>query len=168
MSNFLLEELNRFGTPEKVKETIALIETSENYEKFLQNYNYIQHLNLGYIGHIVKDYYTSKNFPVATIRPGDYVPGQVQSLSSLSQHKRPPAIGESVPNDIPSDIILNDHTEKIIGTRDGPTIMYSYKRENGGTYNSWKRLHLGGKRKSRRNRKSKKSRKKLRKSNRRR
>ena len=184
--DYLFEKLKSFGPPDKVKNTIALIEQSADWEEFFQNYDYKKHLNLVSIEQIVKEYYRIKNYPVATIIPagaaadddaavcccsaaGAYVPGQVPSSSKWSLHKRPPAIGESEPKGpIPSDIILTTHTEEIIRTPDGPTIMYSYLRENGEKYNSWKRLHFGGKRKSRRNRKSKKSRKKLRKSNRRR
>jgi hypothetical protein len=166
--DYLFDKLKSFGPSDKVKNTIALIEQSADWLEFLENNDYKQHINPVYIEQIVKDYYISKNSPVATISPDAYVPGEVPSSSNLSRHKRPSAIGESEPKgSIPSDIILSTHTEEIIGTRDGPTTMYSYLRQNGEKYNSWKRLH-GGKRKSRRNRKSKKSRKKLRKSNRRR
>jgi hypothetical protein len=88
-------------------------------------------------------------------------------IEFASQHVRPLAIGEPDPKkqkSPPSDINLNDRSEEIIGTRDGPVIMYSYKRPDGTFYNTWEKLHEGGKRKSRRNRKSKKSRKNLRKS----
>jgi hypothetical protein len=170
--NNLLKSHESLIFPDKLENTIALIKESENWENFLQKYDQKKHLGLLNIEPRVQDYYRSIRVSRDTISPPDgaYDLG-VPSWSSLSKHKRPPAIGEGpAKSPIPDDIILSDYREETINTRDGPTIMYYYKRKNGDEFPSWKPLHPlgGGKRKSRRNRKSKKSRKKLRKSNRRR
>ena len=161
-TEFLITNLEPFGTCNQTLATIKRIQEKKSWEDFKDKYPHGQAIPPYSIEKIVKEYY--KKYPPATTTSPSDTPTSPPATTTTSDNNGLPKYQTEIrrtgvyspfleQNALEEWYIYNDEQGNLVESRTKPNFKPTSK---------------AGKRKSRRNRKSKKSRKNLRKSNRRR